>query len=118
MEFGEYRTVSNQNIHRGWEVRPVREVGRCTCGRGLGSPVAGNVADWGAHAREGRQPPSTAADWCHVGRWAGAAGWAKCTEEAGNLDFYAKPPISKCCLEFLNILYGAKHIRRPLACDL
>lgn len=53
-----------------------------------------------------------------VAMWGGgpsAAGSSKFCKEAKDLDFYVKPPISKCCFKFLNILCRAKYISRPLA---
>lgn len=52
--------------------------------------------------------------------WGGgpsAAGSSKFSKGAKKLDFYVKPPISKCCLKFLNIPCGAKYIGGPPACD-
>lgn len=53
--------------------------------------------------------------------WGGgprAVGSSKFLKEARNLDFYVKLPICKCSLKFLNILWRAKHISRPLVCNL
>lgn len=55
-----------------------------------------------------------------VAMWGGgpsAAGSSKVCKEAKNWNFYVKPPISKCCLKFLNMLCGAKYISGRLACD-
>lgn len=67
---------------------------------------------------EGRQPPPTTADCCHVGRWAQRGCLFQVFKRSWKFGFLCETSESpKCCLKFLNIPSGAKHISMAPGCD-